>query len=113
MKSTVSAPAQPQPPTFVAISRFIVRNGMRQAVADAFRNRPHLVDAAPGFIEMRVLSPADNPDEFWLVTEWTDEASFRAWHGSHDHRAAHKGIPRGLRLDPSGTSLRFFETVAR
>lgn len=86
---------------------------MRDAVADAFRNRPHLVDDAPGFVEMRVLSPALNLDEFWLVTEWSDEASFRAWHGSHDHRAAHAGIPRGLKLDPAGTSLQFFVTVAR
>lgn len=99
--------------TFVAISRFVVANGMTDAVAEAFRNRPHLVDDAAGFVGMQVLSPAANRDEFWLVTEWVDEASFKAWHGSHDHRDAHKGIPRGLKLDPSGTSLQFFVTIAR
>lgn len=108
-----TAPTSAQLGTFVAISRFVVRNGMREAVAEAFRNRPHLVDTVPGFLDMRVLSPAENADEFWLMTEWTDEHSFRAWHGSHDHREAHRGIPRGLRLDPSGTSLQFFVTVAR
>ena len=86
---------------------------MSDAVAEAFRNRPHLVDNAPGFIGMQVLSPAANADEFWLVTEWSDEASFKTWHGSHDHRQSHAGIPKGLRLDPAGTSVQFFVTIAK
>lgn len=98
---------------FVAISKFVVANGMSEAVADAFRSRPHLVDNAPGFVGMQVLCPSGRPEEFWLMTEWTDEASFKTWHGSHDHRQAHAGIPRGLKLDPKGTSLQFFVSIAR
>lgn len=96
----------------VAISRFAVANGMTAEVKEAFRNRPHLVDSVEGFLRMEVLSPADAPDEIWLMTWWADEASFRAWHHSHHHHASHQGIPRGLKLDPAATQLRFFEVVS-
>ncbi len=84
---------------------------MEAAVAEAFRARPHLVDDVPGFVRMEVLSPAEDAAEFWLVTYWTDEASFRAWHHGHGFRAAHKGIPSGLLLDSSATELRAFRHI--
>jgi heme-degrading monooxygenase HmoA len=99
-------------PGYVSISRFRVRNGMEEDVAEAFRARPHAVDSAPGFIRMDVLSPAEDASEFWLVTSWTDEESFRAWHRSHEFRESHAGIPKGLRLDPTGTELRSFRYIA-
>lgn len=99
-------------PGYVAISRFRVRNGMEEEVSAAFRERPHLVDGTPGFIRMDVLSPSEDGSEFWLVTYWSDEASFRAWHHSHVYRESHAGIPKGLKLDPSATELRGFRYVA-
>lgn len=99
-------------PGYVAISRFRVRNGMEQEVVDAFRSRPHSVDSADGFIRMDVLSPADDASEFWLITTWTDEACFRAWHQGHTYHAAHEGIPKGLKLDPTATQLRSFNYIA-
>ena len=97
---------------YVSISRFRVRNGMENEVADAFRARPHLVDAAPGFLRMEVLSPAEDPAEFWLVTYWTDEPSFREWHRGHTFRESHALIPKGLKLDPTATELRAFRLIA-
>lgn len=99
-------------PGYVAISRFRVCNGMESSVADAFRARPHSVDAVPGFIRMDVLSPAEDASEFWLVTTWTDEKSFRDWHHGHAFRDSHGGIPKGLKLDPSATQLRSFNYIA-
>lgn len=96
---------------FVAMSRFAVANGMSDEVRQAFRDRPHLVDGAPGFLRMEVLTPRDDPDEFWLLTWWTDEESFQAWHGSH-LKESHRGIPKGLRLLPDRTRVRYFEQVA-
>jgi heme-degrading monooxygenase HmoA len=96
---------------FVALSRFTVANGMAGEVRQAFRDRPHLVDDAPGFLRMEVLTPVDEPDEFWLITWWSDEASFQAWHGSHHHHESHRGIPRGLRLVPEKTRVRYLEQV--
>jgi heme-degrading monooxygenase HmoA len=99
-------------PGYVSISRFRVRNGMEGAVADAFRARPHLVDDAPGFVRMEVLTPAEDDAEFWLVTYWSDEASFRAWHRGHTYRESHAWIPKGLKLDAAATELRGFRCVA-
>lgn len=48
---------------FVALSRFVIANDMREQVKDAFRNRPHLVDDVPGFLSMDVISPCEEPDE--------------------------------------------------
>lgn len=98
--------------TFVVISRFRVSNGMSDEVAAAFRARPHLVDDAPGFVRMEVLSPAEDASEFWLVTHWTDEESFRTWHRSHAYRESHAGIPKGLKLDATATEIRAFRYVA-
>ena len=82
-----------------------------RSVADAFRARPHLVDDAPGFIRMDVLTPDDNDAEFWLVTYWTDEASFKRWHQSHLYRDSHAGIPKGLKLVPEATELMTFRYI--
>ncbi len=97
---------------FIALSRFTVANGMAGAVKEAFVNRPHLVDRAPGFIRMEVMSPCDDPAEIWLFTYWHDEASYRNWHRSHLYHEAHRGIPKGLKLVPRSARLRCFELVA-
>ena len=99
-------------PTFVALSRFRVANGMGPEVAAAFRARPHMVDSADGFLRMDVLTPAEDGSEFWLLTYWTDEDSFRQWHASHLYRESHAGIPKGLKLDPTATEMRSFHYVA-
>ena len=96
---------------FAAISRFVIANGMTADVRKAFRNRPHLVDDVPGFVGMRVLSPAESPDEIWLLTFWTDAQSFREWHRSHLYHDSHAGIPAGLKLVRGETWVREFEHV--
>lgn len=96
---------------FVALSRFVIKNNMQDAVRKAFLQRPHLVDEAPGFVRMEVFSPLENPQEIWLMTMWTDEESFRTWHHSHLYHESHKGIPKGLKLVPKSVELRFFEHI--
>jgi heme-degrading monooxygenase HmoA len=85
---------------------------MALEVKDAFRNRPHFVDNAEGFVKMDVISPLESPEEIWLITFWRDEASFRAWHKSDAHRASHKFIPKGLKVVPGSTQVRLFEHVS-
>lgn len=95
----------------VVISKFTVRAGMEEAVRQSFVERPHLVDAATGFLRMEVLRPLDQPQEFWLTTWWQDEASFEAWHHSHAFQASHRGWPKGLKLVPGSNEIRRFEQV--
>ena len=96
---------------YVAVSRFAVLNDLAPQVADAFRRRPHKVDNVPGFRRMEVISPADDPNEFWLLTFWDNEASFKTWHRSHAYKNSHAVIPKGLKLVPERTSLRAFTLV--
>ena len=96
---------------FTALSRFVIANDMGDEVRRAFRLRPHLVDDAPGFLRMDVLSPVEDPREIWLITHWTDESSFRTWHHSHTYHQSHKGIPKGLKLVPKSVELRYFEHI--
>ena len=70
-----------------------------------------IVDSAPGFLRMEVISPVEAPDEIWLLTYWTDEESIRDWHHSHEYRESHGQIPKGLKLVPKSTRLRFFEQI--
>jgi heme oxygenase (mycobilin-producing) len=107
-----SASQSPQAQTaFVALSQFTIANDMVNEVRQAFLNRPHLVDSASGFLRMEVISPVEAPDEIWLLTYWTDEASFRDWHHSHQYRESHGQIPKGLKLVPKSARLRFFEQI--
>jgi heme oxygenase (mycobilin-producing) len=99
-------------PGFVALSRFVIANGMIAEVKAAFRDRPHLVDSVSGYQRMEVISPVDHPNEIWLLTFWTDEASFRAWHHSHLYHESQRGIPKGLKLVPGETAIRQFEHVS-
>lgn len=97
---------------FIALSQFTVANGMTAEVKEAFNRRPHLVEEAPGFLRLEVISPLDDSDEIWLLTYWRDEESFKTWHRSHSYHDSHKGIPKGLKLVPRSVRLRFFEHVA-
>jgi heme oxygenase (mycobilin-producing) len=93
------------------LSRFVVANDMAPEVKEAFLLRPHLVDTAPGFLGMSVLSPQDTPNEIWLLTHWTDLESYRRWHKSHAYHESHAGIPKGLKLVPGSASVRIFDLI--
>lgn len=86
-------------------SRFRVANGMESAVRDAFLHRPGLVDDVVGFLGMDVYQAAADGSIFHLVTRWTDQATYDAWHRSDAHRHSHAFIPRGLKLDATFTRL--------
>lgn len=97
---------------FVALSRFTIRNEMAEQVREAFKARPHLVDAAHGFLGMQVMNPIENPAEIWLLTRWADEPSYRAWHRSHSYHDSHQSIPKGLKLLRGSTEIRCFDVFA-
>jgi len=97
----------------VVTSQFRVANGMADAVQEAFLDRPGLVDTAPGFLGLEVFTDQQDPTLFYLVTRWTDFDTYEAWHGSADHRASHKFMPKGLKLDPAWTKLTRMEHLAR
>jgi len=106
-----SLPLAPTPRGFVALSRFVVAKGMEAEVKAAFRERPHHVERAAGFVRMEVLCPLDRPQEIWLVTHWRSGDYYRAWHRGHGYRESHRGIPKGLKLFGRETRNHEFEVV--
>jgi heme-degrading monooxygenase HmoA len=94
------------------LSRFVVANDMASEIKQAFLQRPHLVDLAPGFVRMDVLCPEHMPNEIWLMTYWVDTASYRIWHKSHAYHESHAGIPKGLKLVSGSASVRIFDLIA-
>ncbi len=96
----------------LAISRFKVANGLEEQVKQAFFHRPHLVDTAAGYLGMETFTLRDEPRVFYLVTRWTNHETFKAWHASPAHHASHKGIPKGLKLDPEFTEITLMERLA-
>ena len=85
---------------------------MAEDVKAAFRARPHLVDEAPGYVRMDVLSPVETPSEIWLITHWESKTAFDTWHHSHRYHESHKGIPKGLKLVPGEAKIRHFQYVS-
>jgi diguanylate cyclase (GGDEF)-like protein len=87
------------------ISRFRVRNGFEDQVRAAFLARPRLVENEKGFCGLEVLTDAADGSVFLLITRWTMESAFRAWHASEAHHHSHEFIPQGLKLDASFTQI--------
>lgn len=85
---------------------------MTEEVYKAFLQRPHKVDKEQGFIRMEVMRPIDIPEEFWLITYWHDQESWRTWYRGHKYKDSHSGIPKGLKLAPEHTEISHFELFA-
>jgi heme-degrading monooxygenase HmoA len=96
----------------LGMSRFKVSNGLEAEVKHAFLHRPHLVDHVPGFLGMETFTDEKDTTAFYLLTRWTDAKSFRAWHASPAHHQSHRGIPKGLKLDPSFTQITVLDRLA-
>lgn len=54
---------------------------------------------------METFTEEKDASAFYLLTRWTDAGLFRAWHASPAHHQSHRGIPKGLKLDPSFTEI--------
>jgi len=95
----------------LALSRFKVSNGLEDAVARAFLNRPRLVERSEGFLGLEVFTDSRDASIFFLATRWTTESAFRQWHASDAHHASHRGIPKGLELDAALTQVVVMERL--
>jgi heme-degrading monooxygenase HmoA len=80
---------------YVSMSRLRVAASESGALVEAFRRRAHLVDAAPGFIDLEVWRSDRDPEEVLMVSRWTDRASFTAYMRSDEHEVSH------ARIDPA------------
>ncbi|MFI8595849.1 antibiotic biosynthesis monooxygenase [Kocuria koreensis] len=65
--------------TVVKINRLSVPSGANEELERRFAARKHSVDSAPGFEGFELLRPAGEQTEYFVLTRWADEESFRAW----------------------------------
>jgi heme-degrading monooxygenase HmoA len=89
----------------IGLSRVKVANGCEDAVREALLKRPGLVDGVAGFLGLEAFTESTDASVFYLVTRWTDAESFQRWHSSPEHAQSQRGIPKGLKLDPSFTAV--------
>ena len=58
------------------------------------------------------MSRVENLAQGSLVTQRDDEQSCRTRHKSHSYHDSHQGIPKGLKLVPEETEIRFINLFA-
>ena len=80
--------------TVVKINRLAVPEGKHEELEKRFAQRKHSVDQAPGFEGFELLRPVGEGEQYFVVTRWANDESFRAW--------AAQRVPR----DPSQTVSR-------
>ncbi len=75
----------------VAISRIRIISGNAPAVAAQYEQRSRLVEQAPSFLGVEILSGQDDADEFLVIMRWADRPAFEAYrHGPLFQAAHHK-----------------------
>ena len=98
------------------MSRLRVAASESDALVAAFRRRAHLVDSAPGFIDLEVWRSDRDAEEVLMVSRWRDRAAFTAYMRSAEHRVSHERIDPALqaaiRLERL-EHLHTYEVVAR
>jgi heme-degrading monooxygenase HmoA len=101
---------------YVSMSRLRVAASESDALVAAFRRRAHLVDSAPGFIDLEVWRSDRDAEEVLMVSRWRDRASFTAYMRSAEHQISHERIDPALqaaiRLERL-EHLHTYEVVAR
>lgn len=90
LKSAENQDTSDKPVGFVAINYIRCREDYRERFECLFCSRARAIDRMPGFVRMKVLRAHDSDEPYLVVSEWTDEASFRAWVGSPEFLEGHK-----------------------
>lgn len=94
--------------SIVKINAISVPPQARPEFERRFADRTGSVDGSPGFLGFQLLRPVQGEERYFVVTNWTDDASYDAWRDG-DARAAHAG-EHGKPVS-GGASLLEFEVV--
>ncbi|MET0694917.1 MAG: antibiotic biosynthesis monooxygenase [Propionibacteriaceae bacterium] len=78
--------------TVIKINVITAPKASGDELAHRFAARAGAVDDAEGFEGFELLKPADDREQWLVITRWRDEESFQAWLASesfaHGHRSA-------------------------
>ncbi|MEH0146886.1 antibiotic biosynthesis monooxygenase [Corynebacterium sp. Q4381] len=65
--------------SIVKINAISVPEGQGEELERRFAARKHAIDAQAGFEGFQLLRPVKGEERYFVVTRWTDEASYQAW----------------------------------
>jgi heme-degrading monooxygenase HmoA len=101
---------------YVSMSRLSVDPARRDELVRAFGDRAHLVDEAPGFLDLEVWRSDRDATEIVMVSRWSSREDFTRYMQSDAHAVSHARITPSLqaaikleRLD----HLHTYDVVAR
>lgn len=63
----------------VKINRLTVQDGQGPELERRFKKNLGKLAEVPGFISFQLLRPTKEGSEYYAMTHWEDEESFRAW----------------------------------
>jgi heme-degrading monooxygenase HmoA len=75
---------------FVAINYIKCNADYRERFEMLFGTRAGAIDKMPGFLDMMVLKPNKEDDNYLIVSNWESEESFKKWTGSPEFIEGHK-----------------------
>ncbi len=106
--------------SFVAINYISCTPEYRERFEQLFGSRAHAIDRLPGFINMEVLKPNEDGDNYLIVSHWESEASFKDWTRSPEFLEGHKRGFEDIRKAkeegrdaPMASSFKTYEVIAK
>ncbi len=75
---------------FVAVNYINCTPEYQERFETLFGSRAHAIDKMPGFIEMHVLRPEKEGDNYLIVSYWENEDAFKDWTKSEAFIEGHK-----------------------
>lgn len=105
---------------FVAVNYIDCKPFYKERFEELFGSRAKQIDTMPGFVDMQVLRPSKEGDEYLIVSHWENEASFKAWTKSATFLKGHKrGFADMAKAKAEGTEapmksdFKTYEVIAR
>jgi heme-degrading monooxygenase HmoA len=105
---------------FVAINYIQCSPDYKERFEMLFGSRAKAIDVMPGFIDMQVLRPDREEDQYLIVSHWESEEAFKSWTTSSAFLEGHK---RGFadlaeakaegRPAPMKSDFRTYQVIAR
>lgn len=75
---------------FVAINYITCSPEYQQRFEELFATRAKAIDTMPGFIDMYVLKPQNEGEQYLIVSYWENEEAFKTWTKSEAFIEGHK-----------------------
>ncbi len=105
---------------FVAINYISCKDHYQKRFEELFATRAHAIDRLPGFVDMQILKPSREGEEYLIVSFWESEQAFQTWTKSPEFLEGHKrgfedikqAVAKGEE-PPMKSSFKTYQVIAR